>query len=204
MIVIEEYRSNTSNNLLYKIHSDNGFFLQKNGITYPEVIISTVEEKNDYAETQIPIPEEVASLGEIHNAFFGNNQNITRKQILQAKEIVLKALTNLSDEEAYLVKFLFENWQATIKYQIGERVLYQGQLYNVISIPNNNLFPPDNPQCYKLTEKPLDLVEEWDNINRRAYKIGEKTKVGIHYYENLLDNNTWSPQEFPTSWELIK
>ena len=62
MIVIEEYKSNTANNLLYKIHSDNGFFLQKDGITYSEVIISTIEEKNNYTETQIPIPEEVVSL----------------------------------------------------------------------------------------------------------------------------------------------
>ena len=116
----------------------------------------------------------------------------------------MKALKNLTDEEAYLVKFLFKNWQAEENYEIGERVLYQGNLYNVIAIPNNNLFPPDNPSCYKLTEKPLDLVEEWDIINHRAYKIGEKVKVGIHYYENLLENNTWSPQDFPTSWRLIQ
>ena len=204
MIIIEEYKSNTADGLLYKIYSDNGFFLQKNGTIYSEVIISTVEEKNNYSETQIPIPEEVASINEIYNVFFGNQQNITKTQIKQAKQIVLKSLTNLSDEEAYLVKFLFEDWQAATDYKIGDRVLYQGELYNVISTPIDNLFPPDNPQCYKLTEKPLDLIEEWDNINRRKYKIGEKTKVGIHYYENLLDNNTWSPQEFPTSWNLIK
>ena len=204
MIIIETYQSNTANGLLYKIYSNNGFFLQQNGITYPEVIISTPEEKDNYIETQIPIPEEVASMGEIYKTFFGNFQNITKQQIKQAKQIALKALTSLSDEEAYLVKFLFEEWHSATEYQIGDRILYQGELYNVIATPSNNLFPPDNPECYTLTKKPLNLIEEWNSVNHKKYSIGEKTKVGTHYYESLIEGNTWSPQDFPTAWKMIQ
>ena len=204
MIILEEYTSKTADGLLYKIYSDKGFFLQNNGTTYSEVIISTVEEKDNYTETQIPIPEEVAGINEIYNTFFGNYQNITKQQIKQAKQIELKALRNLPDEEAYLIKFLFEEWRAATTYQVGDRVLYQNELYNVIAVPSNNLFPPDNPECYSLVEKPLDLVEEWNNINRKKYSVGEKTKVGIHYYESLIEGNTWSPQDFPTAWKLIQ
>lgn len=204
MIVIEEYRSKTADGLLYKIYSDKGFFLQNNGVTYSEVIISTIEEKNNYTETQIPIPAEIASIGEIYNTIFGNYQNITKQQIKQTKQIMLKALANLPDEEAYLVKFLFEEWHSATEYKIGDRVLYKGDLYNVITIPSNNLPPSDNQECYTLTKKPLNLVEEWNNIDRKKYHIGEKTKVGVHYYESLIEGNTWSPQDFPTAWKLIQ
>lgn len=203
MIIIEEYTSPTSENLLYKIYSNNGFFLKKDGITYSEAIISTPERKNDYIETQIPIQEAVASLEEIYKIFFGNAQNITKNQAINAKSILLKLLISLKDEEAYLVKFLFDEWQSTKTYQIGERVLYQNKLYNVIKNTTDNL-SPDNSECYSLTQKPLDLIEEWDPINRESYNIGEKVKVGTHYYESLINDNTWSPQDFPMAWVLIE
>lgn len=204
MIVIEEYTSPTAENLLYKIYSNNGFFLKKNETIYSEVIISTPEEKNEYIETQIPIQEAVASLEEIYKIFFSSNQNITKNQAIKAKAIVLKALFNLKDEDAYLVKFLFPEWQANIAYEIGERIVYNGELYNVIKTPSNNLFPKDNQECYKLTQKPLNLIEEWDFINHKIYNVGEKVKVGNHYYESIINNNVWSPQDFPTAWKLIE
>lgn len=203
MIVIEKYTSPTAIDSLYKIYSDNGFFLRKNNTTYSEVIISTPEEKKEYVETQIPIPEMVISIEEIYKIFFGNSQNITKNQAINAKNIVLKALSSLKDDEAYLVKFLFPEWQADTAYKIGARFLYEGELYNVIKTPSNNLLPNINSECYKLVQKPLDLIEEWDSINRKNYNIGEKVKVGNHYYESLINNNSWSPLDFPTAWKLI-
>lgn len=193
MIVIEKYTSPNITGQAYKIYSNNNFFIKKGSLVYQEAIISNQEDAKNFTETSTPIPELIASAEYIYDAFIGEYQNITQNQIQTAKPILLKALISLSDEEAYLVKFLFNKWEEDTAYQIGERVLFKGELYKIIKTPENNLSPQNNPECYSLIRKPIGLVEEWNRNNQQMYSIGEQVKVGEHYYESLIEGNTWSP-----------
>jgi len=204
MLVIQEYNNANTVGPAYKIYSNNNFFIRKGSFVYQEVIVKNPSEINEYVETQTPVPAPIASIEYIHSVFFGNFQNITKEQINQAKPILLKALKTLSDEEAYLIKFFFDEWENNKKYEVGDRVLFNGELYNVIKTPIDNSLPSNNSEYYVLTNKPLDLIEEWDSVNRKAYNVGDKVKVGEHYYESLIEGNTWSPQDFPTAWKLIQ
>lgn len=204
MIVIENYSSPNISGPAYKIYSDKNFFIRKGSLVYQEAIISKREEAQNFIETNTPIPESIADTEYVYHTFIGEYQNITQSQIQTAKPILLKALINLSDDDAYLVKFFFENWQNDTPYNVGERVLFNGELYKVIKTPENNLNPENNKECYILIKKPLNLVEEWDSNNRKSYSIGDQVKVGEHYYESLIEENTWSPQEFPNAWRLVE
>ena len=204
MIVVENYSSPNISGQAYKIYSNKNFFIRKGSLVYQEAIISTRDEAENFVETNSPIPEPIASVEYVYNTFIGEYQDITQSQIFAAKPILLKALASLSDDEAYLVKFLFKKWQDDTSYEIGERILFNGELYKVIKKPENNLSPQDNSEFYSLIKKPLDLVEEWDISTRKSYSLGDQVKVGEHYYESLIEGNTWSPQEFPTAWRLVE
>lgn len=204
MIVKETYISPNSSDPLIKVYSDNGFFIQYNGQVYQEVIVANEEEANKFIETSVAIPEPMADEHFICQTLVGNIQTITQNQINHAKTILLKALKTLTDNEAYLVRFFFDEWDMTKSYEVGDRVLYNNELYNVVKATSPNIHPEINTDYFVKTNRPLDLVEEWDSNNRKTYNFGEQIKIGEHFYESLLDNNTWSPLEFPASWKLIQ
>ena len=204
MIVKENFISPNATEPLIKIYSDSGFFLQNNGQIYEEVIVPNEESIKNYSETSVAIPAMIADEHYIYQTIMGEYTNITKEEILGVKNILLKALRSLVDEEAYQVKIFFNNWEPGIQYEVNNRVWYNGELYTVIKTPNNDVTPDLNTECYIKTQKPLDLVDEWNSERKKKYMIGEQTKVGEHYYESLLDNNLWSPQDFPSAWKLIK
>ena len=202
MIVKEYFFDNIAGKELIKIYSDNGFFIQSNGLVYKEKILNDESKVQEYAETSIAIPEPIANQDFVYSALIGEYQNISESQIVEAKPILLKALKSLTDEEAYKVKFLFEEWQENKEYNIGERVLYENELYNVIKSSNNTNSPISDKEHFVKTVRPLDYVEEW--VSGKIYNIGDQIKVGTHYYTSILDNNNWSPIEFPAGWQLIE
>ena len=204
MIIKETYISPNSSDPLIKVYSDKHFFIQYNGQVYESVIVSNVEEANKYTETSAAIPAPIADEYFVYNTFIGEYQNITQEKVLAAKEILLKALDTLTDEEAYKVNFLFRKWSPYDTYQQGERVFYNEELYSVIQTPNTNANPELNTECFIKIGKPLNLIEEWDDNNRKVYNIGDKIKIGNYYYQSLINNNSWSPLEFPASWEIIE
>ena len=203
MIVKETYLSPNSSDPLIKVYSNKNFFIEYNGQIYESAIVANEEEANKYIETSTAIPARIADEYFVYNTFIGEYQNITQKQILEAKDILIKALQTLTDEEAYRVKFLFKKWKYTENYHEGERVFYNGELYNVIQTPSTNANPEINTECYQKANRPADLIEEWDDVNRKVYNIGDKVRIGDYIYESVIDNNTWAPREFPVAWKII-
>lgn len=201
MIVKEPYETLNSSLPLFKIYSDKRFLIQSNGLVYQEAIVRE-EDISKYTETSIAIPAPIADAYFVYNTFLNEEIiDIKEEQILSAKNLLIKALTSLTDEEAYQISFLFDSWDQYKQYKIGDRVLYNKELYTVIKVPNNNLPPSLNQECYKKTSPPKDLIEEWTQKN---YNIGDRVKVGDHIYESLINNNNWSPQDFPMSWKLVE
>jgi hypothetical protein len=152
----------------------------------------------------VAIPAPIADEHFICQNLIGNYQNLTQKQILQAREILTKALNSLSDEEAYNVKFLYEEWSYTHEYHQGDKVLYNNDLYNVTQTPLNDANPILNKECYTKIKVPTNLVEDWNEDDKRVYNIGDRTRVGEYIYESLIDNNMWGPKDFPDAWKLIE
>lgn len=203
MIIQEPYISTTASKPLIKIYSDKGFLIQSKGVVYKEAIITKEEDINDFTETFIGIPEPIANENFIYNTFIGPKRNITQNQIQEARALLNKAFKSLTDEEAYTIKFLFEEWQYNKNYQSGERVLYNNELYNIINSLTSTLTPEDDKVNYQKTNRPLDLIDEWNDADNKVYNIGDKVRIGDYIYSSLVDNNTWSPKDFPAVWQLI-
>lgn len=201
MIISEIYnRPNLPSQL--RIYSNQGYFLQKENQLFREVYINKEEEISEYTETNLPLPPAFASNDFIYNSLITNNQ-LTEPQILAAQPIIEKALNQLEDEDAYLVSFLYKPVDAEKEYQIGERFLYNNILYTTIQKAlGNHIFDEDFSAYFIKTECPNDYVDEW-KIGK-TYQQNERVKYGEHVYKSLIDNNTWTPQEFLAAWELIQ
>lgn len=204
MIISEPYIVSSEVAPYIKIYSDKHFYLQSNGILYEEAIIESEEQIKDFIETNIAIPAPIANDFFISSVLVGENKNITQKQILEGRKILSKALDSLSDDEAYKVKFLFEEWDHKTIYKVGQRIVYNNTLYNVIKASQFNINPDFYPDYFEKVSCPIDLVEEWNELNRQTYNLHDRVRVGEYVYESLIDNNSWSPREFPAGWKIVE
>ena len=121
-------------------------------------------------------------------------------------------LPNLSDEQALQVPFIFPKWQANKEYVVGDRVLYLGVLYKVLQAHTSQQgWEPDiAPSLFaknlivKDEEGEQVDIPEWvqpDSTN--PYMIGDKVKFEGKVYQSLIDNNVWSPTDYPQGWEEV-
>ena len=121
-------------------------------------------------------------------------------------------LPNLSDEQALQVPLMFPKWQVGKAYAVGERVLYLGVLYKVIQAHTSQAgWEPDiAPSLFaknlivKDEEGEQVDIPEWvqpDSTN--PYMIGDKVIFGGKVYQSVIDNNVWSPTDYPQGWEEV-
>ena len=121
-------------------------------------------------------------------------------------------LPNLSDEQALQVPLMFPKWQSDKAYAVGERVLYLGVLYKVLQAHTSQAgWEPDiAPSLFaknlivKDEEGEQVDIPEWvqpDSTN--PYMIGDKVIFGGKVYQSVIDNNVWSPTDYPQGWEEV-
>jgi len=102
-----------------------------------------------------------------------------------------------------------QEWQqpsSTNPYLTGDKVIYEGLIYE--SLIDNNVWRPDlYPQGWKLiseSESDEPTIPEWQQPDAtNAYHIGDQVNYNGSIYESLIDNNVWSPTDYPAGWKLI-
>ena len=134
----------------------------------------------------------------------------TQKQLKEEeKEKCLKMFAQtLSDEQALQVPLMFDEWNgSSIKYTVGERILYNSVLYKVlIGHTSQGAWTPDvSPSLFaKVINETVDgSIPEWvqpDSTN--AYSTGDKVLFEGNVYVSLINNNVWSPTAYPAGWKL--
>ena len=92
-------------------------------------------------------------------------------------------------------------------YKTGDRVQYSGVLYKVLQdhTSQSTWTPTDAPSLFaKVLTSTDGTPSEWqqpDSTN--AYKIGDRVIYNGKIYESLIDNNVWSPADYPAGWKEI-
>lgn len=114
----------------------------------------------------------------------------------------------LSDEQALLVPTVFPIWQVGIAYEVGYKVRYGDILYKVITAHTSQA--DWNPEiAVSLFAKVLvdptgeDILDWIQPDSTNPYMTGDKVRFEGAIYESLIDNNVWSPKEYPAGWKLI-
>jgi len=199
MIISEIYERPNLFPILH-IYSDNGFFLQYENQLFRDGYVENEEQIQKYIETNIPLPPIIVTNDFICQEFIFNNR-LTEKQVLSAKPILEKALNLLDKNDVYYVKFFYPEVDFNREYQIGERFQYNDKIYETTQPALGNKILEENSKCFEEIKYSSDFLKEWNSND--MYNQGDRINYGKHTYESLLDNNNWSPQDFPMSWKLI-
>ena len=129
----------------------------------------------------------------------------------KAKELRVTIETlaqNLDDESALENIELFPIWSPDSKeYTKNQKVKYNNILYKVLQnhISQSDWNPADAPSLFAQVlvsqdGTPLPWVQP-DSTN--PYSKGDRVIFNDKIYESLIDNNVWSPADYPMGWQEI-
>ena len=127
----------------------------------------------------------------------------------RAIRLQLDTLTSeMTDEQAIQSSVLFREWSGEgIVYEAGDRITYNDVIYKILQSHTSQAdwTPDTSPSLYaKVLIPDENVIPEWqqpDSTN--AYMIGDIVIFNGKTYESLIDNNVWSPVDYPAGWKLI-
>lgn len=115
----------------------------------------------------------------------------------------------MTDEAALDSVELFPEWSGdSVSYAVGKRLRYMDDLYKVLQAHTSqaNWTPAEAPSLFALVlTSPDGTPQEWvqpDSTN--PYMIGDRVIFDGHVYESVIDNNIWSPTDYPAGWKLVE
>ena len=116
---------------------------------------------------------------------------------------------SMEDDAALQSIELFPEWSGDgVEYVSGKRVRYIGQLYKVIQthISQDEWTPTEAPSLFALVlTDPSGTPQEWVQPgSNNPYMTGDRVIFNGLIYESLIDNNVWSPADYPAGWKLVE
>lgn len=129
--------------------------------------------------------------------------------IIAAVKTMLDTETEqLSDEDALSVAALFPTWVSKMgqAVNVGERYWYDGKLWKVIQAHTvQSDWTPDTAVSL-FVEVSIEEWPEWVQPTgaHDAYNTGDKVTFEGKHYVSLIDNNVYSPADYPQGWEEVR
>ena len=133
---------------------------------------------------------------------------ISREKAYQLRQMIVKASASLDDEDALEAVELFPVWQTNIDYAAGDRVRYGGVLYRCLQshAAQDTWTPADAPSLWArvLIPDPGEIPEWEQPDSTNPYMKGDRVCFEGKIYESLVDNNVWSPADYPAGWKIVE
>lgn len=129
-----------------------------------------------------------------------------REHAYKLREMVHKSSAFLNDEDALEAVELFPAWAADKAYAIDDRIRYGEKLYRCVQAHTSQAeWTPDaTPALWTEVAKPGEIpVWEQPTGAQDAYKKGDRVwypAKDTTVYESTIDNNVWSPADYPQGW----
>lgn len=130
--------------------------------------------------------------------------------ISQAGKIATRDLIRedaLTAEEIESLVSLYDKWAPDVAYLPHNLVVHDGVLYQVNEgqghTSQTGWEPPNTPALFSPKSAPgviPDYVPPGGSHN--AYMIGDKVTYEGQTYISVIDDNVWSPTEYPAGWEV--
>lgn len=120
---------------------------------------------------------------------------------------------NNTDEQALEVQSLYPEWEALAEgtaLHVGDRVNYQGFLYNVLQEHQKQATwnPVDAPSLFaKVLIPDPSVIPEWEQPDStNPYMKGDKVTHNGQTWESLVDGNVWEPGAVGTEslWKVVE
>lgn len=128
---------------------------------------------------------------------------ITEKAIEKLKAMRRQAeiiAAGNTDAQALEVSTLYADWETLeegYSLVVGDRVIYNDVLYNVIAAHNvqSTWNPVDSPSLFaKVLIPDPEVIPEWEQPDStNPYSKGDRVTHNEKTWESLVDNNVWEP-----------
>lgn len=137
---------------------------------------------------------------------------------LQIAEQFRRALqlfaASLTDEQALEVATVYDTWKADTAYTAGQFVIYgensvgDPQLYKVVQdhTAQADWTPDKTPALYTAIGLTDEGYPVWSQPTgaHDAYNTGDIVDYNGTLYKSLIDGNVYSPEAYPTGWEVVE
>ena len=113
------------------------------------------------------------------------------------RPLIEKAAVSLEDKDALEAVELFPAWKSGTQYKAGDRVRYDGALYECVQghVSQDDWTPDVTPALWKAVADPAVEWPEWVQPAgaHDAYKAGDKVSHNEKHWVSDVDNNVWEP-----------
>jgi len=128
-----------------------------------------------------------------------------------AEALIEQLASMLTDEQAASVPSAYPVWEVDQQYEVGQRVRSEGVLYKVLQAHTSQegWEPAVATSMFARVLSDQGQSEpsgppEWEQPDStNAYMTGDRVTFEGKVYESLIDNNTWSPADYPQGWEEV-
>lgn len=120
-----------------------------------------------------------------------------------AEEILTKE--DLTQEEIEKLQGLYDEWHTKDNFIVGEYIRYNSNLYRVVlEHPRQDNWLPDKEASLYTIVQAQGIIEDWGtrNLTVNPFMTGEQVKFEDVIYESTIDNNVWTPTDYPQGWKL--
>lgn len=134
---------------------------------------------------------------------------MTREHAYKLREMLHKASASLPDEDALEAVELFPLWATAEEYSVDQRIRYGEKLYRCVQAHTSQegWEPPTVPALWTEVAKPGEIpVWRQPTGAQDAYMEGDKVwypEKDTTVYRSTIDNNVWSPADYPQGWEVV-
>lgn len=123
----------------------------------------------------------------------------------QLRPIIEQAVSAALDDATALQSVqLFPMWETGLSVKVDERYQYNNVLYRVVQAHTTQAdwTPDKTPALWVVVS-----LDEWPEFVQPtgahdAYKTGDKITYNGKHYVSKIDNNVWSPDDYPAGWEV--
>lgn len=127
---------------------------------------------------------------------------------MKLRPLIEKAMESLDDTDALEAVTLYPAWSGdSVSYPVDYRVRDEGVLYKVLQAHTSqpSWRPSAAPSLFARVLIPdPDVIPDWvqpDSTN--PYMIGDRVRFNGKVYESLINNNIWSPADYPSGWREV-
>lgn len=119
-------------------------------------------------------------------------------------------LSMATDTDAYAMRYLYSEYAVGVTYHKGDRFMYQDKFYKVISanefVSTEEWKPDISPSLYvEISDPNIEYPEFKQPINAEtAYQKGDKITYKGEKYMSIIDNNAYSPDDYPAGWQKVE
>lgn len=132
-----------------------------------------------------------------------------RSELYKIRAMIEKAAVSLADDDAIEAAELFPAWAVGTAYAVDQRIRYVDKLYKCVQAHTSQAdWKPDSTQAlWTEVAKPGEIpVWKQPTGAQDAYMTGDKVwypDANTTVYESVIDNNVWSPTDYPQGWKAV-